>query len=35
MSLIEELKEKKYNLGYIRIIEPSMEEVFAKIVEEK
>jgi ABC-type multidrug transport system, ATPase component len=35
IKLIEELKEKGYNIGYIRIIEPSMEEVFARIVEEK
>jgi len=35
IKIVEELRDKNYNIGYLRILEPSLEEVFAKLVEEK
>lgn len=34
MKLIDDLKEKKYEIGEIKVIEPTLEEVFAKVVED-
>ncbi|MDT7891608.1 MAG: ABC transporter ATP-binding protein [Thermoproteota archaeon] len=33
LKVVDEIREKGYQVGYIKIIEPSLEEAFAKIVE--
>jgi len=32
INLLDELKYKKYEIGEIKVIEPTLEEVFAKVI---